>query len=48
MHKQRRPKSILSFLTANDPLSEDAADAILEATKKGRKNAIQRKSAEFE
>ena len=39
------PKSILSFLNANEALSEDASETILAESKKGRKNAIQRKSA---
>ncbi len=42
------PKSIISFLEANEPLSEEAGDAILDAIKKGRKNAIPRKSASFQ
>ena len=41
-------KSILSFLNANEPLSEEGAKAILEASEKGRKNATARKSASFE
>ncbi len=42
------PKSILSFLNANEPLSEESANAILAATEKRRKSAIERKSASFE
>lgn len=42
------PKSILSFLNANEPLSEESADAILGASEQGRKSAIERKSASFE
>lgn len=41
-------KSILSFLNANEPLSEEGAKAILEASEKGRKSATARKSASFE
>lgn len=42
------PKSILTFLDANEPLSDEAADKILSATATGRKNATARKSASFE
>lgn len=38
------PKSILNFLEANEPLSDEAADAILSATEKGRKNSTVRSS----
>jgi predicted CopG family antitoxin len=41
------PKSILTFLDANEPLSDEAADAILAASEKGRKSASARKSASF-
>lgn len=41
------PKSILTFLGANEPLSDEAANAIISATEKGRKNATARKSASF-
>jgi len=42
------PKSILTFLKANEPLSQEAADAILEATETGRRSATARKSSSFE
>ncbi len=42
------PKNILAFINANEPLSKDAANEILEATSKSRKNAAPRKSASFE
>ena len=42
------PKSILEFLNTHEPLSEEAAKAILDATEKGRKRSIARKSASFE
>ncbi|MCW4003799.1 MAG: antitoxin VapB family protein [Candidatus Bathyarchaeota archaeon] len=41
------PKSILTFLDANEPLSDEAADAILATSEKGRKSASARKSASF-
>ena len=41
------PKSILTFLEANQPLSNQAADTILSATQKARKNTTARKSASF-
>lgn len=41
------PKSILAFLDANEPLSDETANAILSASEKGRKNATARKSASF-
>jgi len=46
--KKGDPKSILEFLNTHEPLSEEAAEAILDATEKGRKNAVPRKSASFE
>jgi predicted CopG family antitoxin len=42
------PKSILSFLNKNEPISQEAAQEILDASCKGRKNALPRKSASFE
>ncbi len=39
------PQSILDFLDAHEPLSEEAADALQAATKESRKNALARKSA---
>ncbi len=42
------PKSILEFLNTHEPLSEEGAKAILDASKKGRRNAMARKSASFE
>ncbi len=41
-------ESILSFLNSTEPLSEEGAKAILEASEKGRKSATTRKSASFE
>ena len=41
-------KRILEFLNANEPLSEEGAKAMLEASEKGRKSATTRKSASFE
>ena len=37
------PNSILEFLKSHEPLSEESAKKILEATEKGRKNATARK-----
>ncbi len=37
------PKTILTFLNANTPLSEESAKAILDASEKGRKSATARK-----
>jgi hypothetical protein len=41
--KKGDPKSILEFLNTHEPLSEESAKAILEASEKGRKNAKARK-----
>jgi hypothetical protein len=37
------PKTILAFLNANNPLSEESAKTILDASEKGRKSATARK-----
>ena len=41
------PKSILTFLDANEPLSPEAAEAIASEVKANRKNVASRKSASF-
>jgi predicted CopG family antitoxin len=41
------PQSILTFLDASKPLSDEAAAEIQAATEKGRKNTTARKSASF-
>ncbi len=41
--KKGDAKSILEFLKSHEPLSEESAKKITEATKKGRKNATARK-----
>lgn len=46
--KKGDPKSILEFLKTHEPLSDEAAEAILDTTKRGRKNSMPRKSASFE
>jgi predicted CopG family antitoxin len=39
------PKTILSFLNTNAPLSEESAESLMEASAKARKNAKARKFA---
>ena len=41
------PQTILTFLNNNEPLNNNAANTILNATTQGRKNAAPRKSAFF-
>jgi predicted CopG family antitoxin len=41
------PKSILTFLEVNEPLSDEAANKILSEVETNRKNATSRKSATF-
>jgi predicted CopG family antitoxin len=41
------PKSILAFLDANEPLSDEAANAITSEIEASRKNTTTRKSANF-
>ncbi len=41
------PKSILAFLEANKPLSDEAADTMISEVKANRKNTASRKSATF-
>jgi len=42
------PKSILEFLNSHEPLSEEDAKSLLEASEEARRNATVRKSAAFE
>ncbi len=39
------PKTILSFLNTNNPLSDESAKSLTEASEKARKNATARKFA---
>jgi predicted CopG family antitoxin len=41
------PKSILAFLEANKPLSDEAADTMISEVEANRKNTTSRKSATF-
>jgi predicted CopG family antitoxin len=42
------PKNIITFLNSSKPISEEAANEIMDASFKGRKCAVTRKSALFE
>jgi hypothetical protein len=41
--KKGDPKAILKFLDSHEPLSDEDAEAILEAVEKGRKRTLPRK-----
>jgi predicted CopG family antitoxin len=41
------PQSILAFLEANEPISDEASDSMISEVQANRKNTASRKSADF-